>query len=550
MDRLLFIVPPYVTFDTFINPAFNERTTKKDSGEYGSVVTDMPFGLLSLSSYIKAHHPIEVRLLDFNILLNTLDKIIFHSFAELYLETLSQGDWLDFSPNIIGISALFTTSYTNMHEIGRVAKDIFPTSLILAGGGVPTNMYKEIFRDSDSFDALCYGEGELPLLKLLESRNRSEFLETHPSWITKSSVRNKKSNQFEFITDLDDIPFYDYDLIDVNEYGLNPTISTIVAFENKSSLFHLVTSRGCTHLCCYCASHTVHGRTMRYHSTKRVRADLTRLKEQYGAALIGIQDDNFMADKQRAIKIIGFAKELNLKIFFQSGLPLYALDRKMLESIKDAGINELVLAVESGSNRVLREVMHKPLDLSIVKHVIKNCRELDIDTDANILIGLPGETKQDIEEARVFLRTLDATWFRIYVATPLVGSEMLEICLNNNYLKGDYIGCDFKRAVVETEDFTAEYIQEMAYTLNLELNFVENSDMRLGNFEDALKGFENTIKIKNDHALAYYFAAKCYNHLNNNDKYLAYKSVYINIISESEFWRNYALKFSLPVSFG
>lgn len=545
MDKLLLIIPPYVTFNTFVNPAFNERTTKKDSGEYGSIVTDMPIGLLSLSSYLKAHHPVEIRLIDFNITLNKMNKVSFNRFIDLYREILSENEWTGFSPNIIGISTLFTPSYTNMIEVAQVARDIFPKSLILAGGGVPTNMYNEIFRDCDAFDALCYGEGELPLLKLLESGNRSKFLEAHPSWITKSTVQCNHSYEFDFVVDLDKISFYDYDLIDVHDYSLNPTISTIVAYKNKSSLFHLVTSRGCTHRCCYCASHTVHGRTMRYHSVERVRKDLTRLKEQYGAGLIGIQDDNFMADKQRALMIIACAKELNLKIFFQSGLSLYSLDRKMLEAIRAAGIKELVLAIESGSNRVLREVMHKPLDLSIVNQVIKNCRELGIDTDANILIGLPGETKQDIEDTRVFLKTLDATWFRIYVATPLVGSEMLEICLKNNYLKGDYIGCDFKKAVVETEDFTAEYIQEKAYSLNLELNFIENSDMRLGNYEAALKGFENTIKIKNDHAFAYYFAAKCYQKLNNHVCYIKYKTICQKIISESEFWSKYALKFDL-----
>ncbi|MGC9197170.1 MAG: radical SAM protein, partial [Syntrophobacteraceae bacterium] len=195
-------------------------------------------------------------------------------------------------------------------------------------------------------------------------------------------------------------------------------------------------------------------------------------------------------------------------LFFQSGLPLYALDRNTLEAIRDTGSRELVLPIESGSDRVLKDIMHKPLELSIVQRVISDCRDLGIDTDANILIGLPGETKQDIEDTRAFLKTLDATWFRIYVATPLVGSEMLDTCIKNKYLKGSYIGCDFKKAVVETRDFTAEYIQEKAYALNLELNFVENSDMRLGNYAAALKGFENTIRVKSDHAFACYFAAK------------------------------------------
>lgn len=545
MNKILFIVPPYVEFDSFVNPLFNERIVVKKSGNYGSVVTDMPIGILSLSAYLKKHLPIEIKLIDFNVVLNKIESFEYNSFSELFRDFLSAKEWLEFSPNIIGISTLFTPSYYNMLNIAKTARDIFPTSLITAGGGVPTNMYNEIFRDSACFDALCYGEGERPLLGLVESVDKKEFLGTHSSWITKEKVENKQPFQYDFIENLDEIPFYDYGILNINDYGLSPTISSYASFDGKKNIFHVVTSRGCPHRCCFCASHTVHGREMRYHSIERISQDLKRLREQYGAEKIGFQDDHFLANKERAIKIINIAKELNMTVFFQSGLALYALDRKMLETMKSAGLKELVLAIESGSNRVLREIMHKPINLDIVRRVIKDCRELDIDTDANIVIGLPGETKQDIEDTSAFLKTLDATWFRIYIATPLVGSEMFETCVKHNYLSGSYIGRDFKRAGIETEDFTAEYIQEKVYSLNLELNFVGNSDFRLGNYEKALKGFENTIKVKNDHALAYYFAAKCYGKMNMEEKYRAYKAKYEEIIDGSSFWRNYAHQFNL-----
>ena len=540
----MLIVPPYVSFDSFVNPLFNERTVVKKSGNYGSVVTDMPIGLISLSTYLKKHTAIEIKLIDFNIVLNKMESFEYSSFSALFDDFLSAEEWINYTPGIIGISTLFTPSYYNMIDIAHVARNIFPNALIIAGGGVPTNMYNEIFRDSTCFDALCYGEGEKPLLGLVEAIDKNEYLRTHLSWITKGQIENKQSFQHDFIENLDEIPFYDYAILNTDEYGLNPTISSYASFDKKY-IFHIATSRGCPHHCCFCSSHTIHGRKMRYHSVSRVREDLTCLRDEYGAKMIGFQDDHFMADKQRAFEIINIAKELEMPVFFQSGLALYALDRKMLETIKSAGLNQLVLAVESGSNRVIKEIMHKPINLSIIKRVISDCRQLGIDTDANILIGLPGETKQDIEDTRAFLKTLDATWFRIYVATPLVGSEMFDICIKNNYLCGSYIGCDFKRAVIETEDFTSEYIQKKAYSLNLELNFVRNSDFRLGNYKKALEGFENTITVKDDHAFAYYFAAKCYKMMAFVERYQAYKVKYQEIIDESAFWRGYANQFDL-----
>lgn len=546
MDKILFIVPPHITFDSFINPSYNERIVTKKYGNYGSVLTDMPLGVLSLSAYLKKHTAAETKLVDFNIVLNKLEGFEFRSFAEFFRDFLSAQRWVDYAPSIIGISALFTPAYQNMLDIAQCCRDIFPGAVINAGGGLPTNMYREIFRDSTSFDALCYGEGEKPLLGLVEAIDKKEFLMNSRSWITRDKVENKQSFQHDFIEDLDEIPFYDYNICDTDEYGLNPAITAYASIDEKKQNFHVMTSRGCPHRCIFCSSHTVHGRTMRYYSVNRIREDFKRIRNQYGAKTVIFQDDHLMANKQRALEIIDIVKELQMTAVFQNSLALYALDRKVLEALKGAGVNQLLLSVESGSNRVLKEVMHKPLKLSIVKRVADDCRDLGIYTNVNILIGLPGETKQDIEDTRAFLKTIYGNWFLIFCANPLVGSEMFDISLKKNYLKGDYVGSDYKKAVVETEDFTAEYIQEMAYILNLELNFVENSDFRLGNYNMALKGFENAIRAKNDHAIAYYYAAKCYEKLGDAEKAQQYMNS-AKVAAEKPFWRRYVDVFNIPI---
>ena len=166
--------------------------------------------------------------------------------------------------------------------------------------------------------------------------------------------------------------------------------------------------------------------------------------------------------------------------------------------------------------------------------------------DVAVLIGLPGETRQDIEDTLAFLKTLHATWFRINIATPLLGTEMLDICLRHGYLRGDYIDCDYKRAIVETEDFSAEYIQEKVYAMNLELNFVGNGDFRAGNYRRALLGFRNTLRVKKDHAFALYFAAQCHRHLGSMEDYASHLAEYQAVIDTSSFWKQYAERFGLP----
>ena len=545
MHKILFIIPPHLNYDSFVNPAFSERIIVKKSGNYGSVVTEMPIGLLSMSAYLKKHTKVEIKIIDFNVILNKIDSFKHNSFSSLFYEILSAKEWIDFNPDIIGISILFTPSYYNMLDLVSVARHIFPNALAIAGGGVPTNMYEEIFKKSTSFDALCFGEGEKPLLELVKAKDKKELLKTHPSWITKEKAKKKQSFKHDFISNLDEIPFLDYDLLDRNDYSADSLQSLFPLVQKKKSM-PIMTSRGCPHHCCFCSSHTVHGRKMRYHSISEIKEDFRRIRDQFGAEMLVFFDDHLMSDKKRVYEIIDIMKDLKMTGFFPSSLALYALDRKILEALRNVEVDHLILSVESGSNRVLKKIIHKPLNLSIVKRVINDCRELGIATDVAVLIGLPGETKQDIEDARSFFKTLNPTWFRFSIATPLVGSEMYDIGMKNNYIKGDYINCDFKRAIIETEDFTAAYIQEKAYSLNLELNFLLNGDFKLGNYSTALKGFENTIKVRGDHAFAFYFAAKCSKLLALNEKYLAYKAKYQEIIKESAFWRNYANQFSLP----
>ena len=545
MDKILFIVPPNIKYDDFVNPDFNAQIISKQLVNFGGIRTEMPLGVLSMSAYTKKFTPTQTMLIDFNIVLTKLKTLDFCSFVEFFRGFLSAPMLANYAPTIICISTLFSTSYQNMLDIAQCCRDIFPGTFVLAGGGVPTNMYNKIFRDSACFDAVCYGEGEKPLLGLVKANDKLGYLEENPSWITRNKVESGSPFQHDFIENLDEIPFYDFEILEPDDYSFNPTISTYRAIYEKEQSFPAMTSLGCIHRCCFCSSNTIHGRRMRYYSIPRVRADLKRLRDQYGAKTIVFQDDHFLANKQRALEIIDIMKELQITAFFQNALALYALDRKVLEALKSAGINLLVLSVESGSNRVLKEIMHKPLNLSIVRQVVDDCRELGIYTDVNIMIGLPGETTQDIEDTRKYLKTLNVNWFRISVAAPLVGSEMLNICLKNNYLKGSYLDCNFKKAIVETEDFTAQYIQEMAYILNLELNFVENSDFRLGNYKMALKGFENAINARNDHAIAYYYAAKCYEKIGNLKKAEQYMNNAKTIVKEKSFWRNYADMFNI-----
>jgi radical SAM superfamily enzyme YgiQ (UPF0313 family) len=546
MKKMLFIVPMHITFESFLNPAHNSRSFKKKDGNYyNSLSTDIPLGPISMSAYLKKHMQIDVKLIDFNAEINVLEAFPYNSFYECCIDLLER---LDFKPDIVGISSLFSPSFFNFMDCAKAARQLFPDALILGGGNIPTNSYDHIFKELDclDFDGLCYGEGEKPLLGLLQADDPFEYMQQSPSWITKEKICGDAEPfrpQHDFIEDLDDIPFFDYDLVDINKQATNPGTSSLHSAKAQQP-FHIMTSRGCPYMCTFCASHRTHGRDMRYHSKERVRSDLQRLTHHYGAQTVVFQDDHFMSDKQRVYDILEYVGELKLEALFQNGLTLYALDRPMLEAFYAAGVRHLVLPVESGSEKVLKEQMKKPLKFRISERVAKDCREIGIYTNTNILIGMPGETMADIDEARQNLRKIQTNWFNIACASPIVGSEMHELATKKNYIKIDTFGSDYRTAVVGTEDFTPEEIQKTQYLMNLELNFVYNNDVRLGEFDTALKAFKNVERLRPDHAFAHYFAAVCHRGLGDMNAFNASADKYEEC-AKLPFWKEYIDYFKL-----
>lgn len=546
--KILFVVPPNIGFRDFIAPPANVKVQKRNQTGivYGSVITDMPLGIISLSAYLKQHIRLEARGIDFNVALNKIAHFEWPSFREYFEETLRHEIGL-FKPDVIGISALFSTAYRNLIDLGEVSREICPGAFIIAGGNVPTVSYREIFRETTAFDAVCHGEGELPMRELLSSVDIYAHVQNSKTWITASTMNAAAAFEHKFIENLDQIPF-DYSIISHDDYELNPTIRYYSSVKSKGKSFNIMTSRGCPFKCIFCASHRTHGREMRYHSLSRVKEDILRLKNEFDVKVITIEDDHFMGDKKRAYEIVKFIGEQGITAFFPNSLALYALSREMLVALKEAGVEQLILAVESGSDYVLKNVMRKPLKLDIVRRVAKDCREIGIYTDCNILIGLPGERKEDIEDTRKFLKTIDANWFRINVATPLLGSEMHEICEEKNYFKGVVIESNYKKAIVGTENFAPEYIQDTTYDMNIELNFAHNADMKLGNYATASKGFENAVVAKPDHAIALYYLSVCHDRLGNDQTARELRDQARKAYAADPMWQKYAERYGIAIA--
>lgn len=531
---LLFIVPPCV--------AISELIPKGDKTFSSKIRKEIPLGALSLATYMESCTHSDVYVLDLNLKFYELvsdRKIDDINMVELYIRKFINnynGKDIDFC----GISAIFSPTYGYLNIISQIVKELFPKSIIFAGGGVPSNLMESVFLDAPCIDIISYGEGEIAISGFVVSENEQQYLENSPSLMSREKMNNGFQCSFEFIENLDEIPPLDFSLIEFEKYSSHAHLQG----ERKSISMPLMFSRGCPFNCCFCASHSIHGKRVRYNSLERIKSDIKLFSDKYHVDTITVWDDNFFVDKERAITLLDYIMELNMTVEFVNGFPVYRMDDDMAERLKMSGIEVVTLAIESGNPRILKDIIHKPLKLEMVPKAIECLNKHDIYVKGLFVIGFPGETLEDIQITMDFIHNSGLNWVDIFIASPLPGSDLYDMCQTRGYLKNNNLdACNFWEGNIETEHFKAEQIEDIQVYNVIKKDFVNNLDMHNKYWKRALINFEYVINAKHENPFAYYYAAKAAYEIGMKDKAEKYYNRYVDIRKTSEKWERVFQKF-------
>ncbi len=411
-------------------------------------------------------------------------------------------------------------------------------------GGALSNLYHEVFATAHEIDAISFGEGELPIYKYMLAENKQEILLKNDAWITRDKVVENFIPGHDFIENLDEIPTLDYSLVDFEKYTAHVRSQT----EKQIISAPLMFSRGCPFNCCFCASHSIHGKRVRYNSLTRIINDIRVMQEKYNINLLVVWDDNFFVDKDRAFALLDECEKLKITIEFANSFPIYRMDEELIVRLKRAGVETVSLAIESGCQRVLNEVMHKGhVKLDKVKQVIQLLRSYELYIVGLFVIGLPGETREEIQETIQFIKSADLNWVSVFSASPVAGSELYDVCKEGDYLDSEKADSyDFYTGCISTEEFTSSEIEEYQIETNTYCNLVNNWDMRHGNYERALLNFMTAIKSNPDNPLLYYYASKCADKLERTEASELMKQAK-EIYAENDKWTGLVEKLQIDL---
>lgn len=525
--KVLFVVPPYLG-----DKVDAIRPTKLRS------FFAFPYGVLCLASYINratagAH---EIKIVDLNRF--SVEKGVAH-----FKETLDA-----FAPDIVGISVMFDVSYKYIAGLAAAAKAADPEMVVLLGGAAVTTAYDIVLDDQPCVDALCYSEGEVAFAELLAADDLRGALAADP-WVTRASLAAKRKPKTKHIENLDEAIAIDYGLIDVDEYGMIEAFSPFrKAKEDEVKQFFIVTSRGCPFKCVFCAEPTLHGGSMRYASLNVIEDHVKHLVDSYGMNVLTIYDDQLLLNHKRAKDFFRILSKYKLRVETPNGLTAAYIDDEMAALMKAAGMDTVLLAIESGTEHMLRNVIKKPLKLSKVAPVIESLHKNDLFVQGFFVMGIPGEREQDRTETAQFIKDVGLDWASFSLASPIRGTELYDICVKNKYIPenmkiGEY---EIGTYIIRAPGLDPDALPTVSYRMNLDVNFVNNRRMRAGDFRVAARCFEDVIERYREHAFAHYFLAKAYEKLGGQDDMVQENMrIYEAIVAKDETWRGHADHFGL-----
>lgn len=204
------------------------------------------------------------------------------------------------------------------------------------------------------------------------------------------------------VQDLDSLPFPAWDLLDAARYPF----LTVQA------------SRGCGDSCLYCPYVVAQGRKFRGRSTENVLAELRWLRKSFRPRRIVFRDPVFACERARVETLCyGIVADPALRPgsgdrawWWECESRPEHLDRELLRLMARAGCRSLKIGLETVDPDLLCTVARTQRPSAAAQYrsraadLVDDCRRAGIACRLFVLVGLPGETRQAVEETARFLR--------------------------------------------------------------------------------------------------------------------------------------------------
>jgi anaerobic magnesium-protoporphyrin IX monomethyl ester cyclase len=372
-----------------------------------------PLGLLYLAAYLREHTPKG----------DCTTVICDARFKEYDFDTI-EGIIRDEKPDLLGITS-FSLENKEAHEIAKRGKKAVPGVPVIIGGPYATSDYNQALAD-DNIDIAVVGEAETSFQQLVMALKKGEDWTGIRELAYRKNGTIAKTEERQFIENLDELPYPAWDLINLEEYFNRRGTKKRTCFNQhqmRQRVLSIFTTRGCPYKCSYC--HNLFGKILRKRSVENVIGEMRLMKDKYHVQEVEIIDDIFNLDLDRAKQIFRriIEEKLDFKFSFPNGLRTDRLDEELLDLFKQGGAYRLVFAIESGTPRV-QKLIQKNLNLEKAQKNIALAAKRGFSMGGFFMLGFLDETEEEIWNTINFALKSKLQTAAFFIVTPFPNTDI------------------------------------------------------------------------------------------------------------------------------
>ena len=315
-------------------------------------------------------------------------------------------------PGVVGISSMKHSWPVSQRLAARIRR-ARPSTTIVLGGPQATCWQQECLEECPDLDIAVVGEGEETLVELCASLESGTCIETIRGLIWRDAGRIRTNPPRDPVTDLDGLPYPAHDLIDAGRY--RPS----VGFYNTLPSLNMITSRGCSFRCTFCApSHP-----LRLRSVDDILTELERMVWDYGARHVTFYDEGITDSGRRITQLCQGMMDRGLGLSWCANARVDQVNRDILATMREAGCWKLLYGLESGVQKNL-DAVNKGIRLEQSREAVRATRDAGIETFGTFMFGIPGETFDEGLQTIAFACDLGLDYAAFLNLVPYKGSHI------------------------------------------------------------------------------------------------------------------------------
>jgi hopanoid biosynthesis associated radical SAM protein HpnJ len=314
-------------------------------------------------------------------------------------------------------------SFPSDAKVARALKDANPALKIGFVGAKVAVQPEESLRDGDAIDFVARNEFDFTIKEVAEGRDLADIDGLSYRDASGAIVHTKDRAILE---DMDQLPFV------TEVYKRDLRIEDYFIGYLKHPYVSLYTGRGCKSRCTFCLwPQTVGGHRYRVRSPGHVAEEIRLAKTMFPKVReFFFDDDTFTDDLPRAEAI---ARELGRMGVTWSCNAKANVPYATLKVLKDNGLRLLLVGYESGNQKILHNIK-KGVRIDVAKQFTRDCHALGITIHGTFILGLPGETKETIEETIRYATEINPHTLQVSLAAPYPGTFLHRQAVENRWL--------------------------------------------------------------------------------------------------------------------